>query len=86
MKTAFPPADILLPNVSDMTKWSVVACDQYTGEPEYWRDTEKIVGDAPSTLRLTLPEIYLEEPDVSERIAKIDSNIELFGVGSIPRV
>lgn len=78
MKTAFTPADILLPNVSDMTKWSVVACDQYTGEPEYWRDTEKIVGDAPSTLRLTLPEIYLEEPDVSERIAKIDSNIESY--------
>lgn len=76
MKTAFSPADILLPNVPDMTKWSVVACDQYTGEPEYWRETEKIVGDAPSTLRLTLPEIYLEEPDVSERIARIDSNIE----------
>lgn len=76
MKTAFCPADILLPNVPDMTKWSVVACDQYTGEPEYWFKTEKIVGDSPSTLRLTLPEIYLEEPDVSERIAKIDSNIE----------
>ncbi len=78
MKTAFTPADILLPNVSDMTKWSVVACDQYTGEPEYWLKTEKIVGDSPSTLRLTLPEIYLEEPDVSERIAKIDSNIESY--------
>ena len=78
MKTAFTPADILLPNVSDMTKWSVVACDQYTGEPGYWRDTEKIVGDAPSTLRLTLPEIYLEEPDVSERIAEIDNNIESY--------
>lgn len=78
MKTAFTPADILLPNVPDMTKWSVVACDQYTGEPEYWRETEKIVGEAPSALRLTLPEIYLEEPDVSERIAKIDSNIESY--------
>ncbi len=76
MKTAFCPADILLPDVGDMTKWSVVACDQYTGEPEYWRETEEIVGDSPSALRLTLPEIYLEEPDVSERIAKIDSNIE----------
>lgn len=78
MKTAFCPADILLPNVPDMTKWSVVACDQYTGEPEYWRETERIVGDSPSTLRLTLPEIYLEEPDVAERIAKIDSNIESY--------
>jgi len=78
MKTAFCPADILLPNVPDMTKWSVVACDQYTGEPEYWRETERIVGDSPSTLRLTLPEIYLDEPDVAERIAKIDSNIESY--------
>lgn len=47
MKTAFTPADILLPNVSDMTKWSVVACDQYTGEPEYWRDTEKLSATLP---------------------------------------
>ena len=53
-----------------MTKWSVVACDQYTSEPEYWNDVEKIVGDAPSTLKLTLPEIYLEDENVSERIAK----------------
>jgi hypothetical protein len=44
-----------------MAKWSVVACDQYTSEPEYWDETERIVGNAPSTLRLTLPEIYLED-------------------------
>lgn len=59
-----------------MTKWSVVACDQYTSEPEYWNDVEKIVGDAPSTLKLTLPEIYLEDENVSERIAKINSNMK----------
>jgi Uncharacterized conserved protein len=59
-----------------MTKWSVVACDQYTSEPEYWNDVEKIVGDAPSTLKLTLPEIYLEDENISERIAKINSNMK----------
>ena len=59
-----------------MTKWSVVACDQYTSEPEYWQDVEKIVGSNPSTLRLTLPEIYLEEADVEERIKKINSNMD----------
>lgn len=74
-KTAFGPADILLPNVGDMTKWSVVACDQYTSEPEYWRKTEEIVGAAPSTLRLVLPEIYLGRSDTGERIQNINKNI-----------
>ena len=72
----FKKANILLPKSCDMTKWSVVACDQYTSEPEYWQDVEEIVGSNPSTLRLTLPEIYLEEADVEERIKKINSNMD----------
>ena len=76
MKIPFKRGNILLPKNTDMTKWSVVACDQYTSEPEYWNDVEKIVGDAPSTLKLTLPEIYLEDENVSERIAKINSNMK----------
>ena len=59
-----------------MTKWSVVACDQYTSEPEYWNSVREIVGSNPSTLNLTLPEIYLEESDVEERIKKINQNME----------
>ncbi len=76
MNIPFKKANILLPKSCDMTKWSVVACDQYTSEPEYWQDVEKIVGSNPSTLRLTLPEIYLEEADVEERIKKINSNMD----------
>lgn len=77
--TAFCPADILLPNENiDMPKWAVVACDQFTGEPEYWAETERIVGDSPSTLRLTLPEICLGKPDTGDRIAQINSNIESY--------
>lgn len=76
MNIPFKRGNILLPKNTDMTKWSVVACDQYTSEPEYWNDVEKIVGDAPSTLKLTLPEIYLEDENVSERIAKINSNMK----------
>ncbi|MCD7784203.1 MAG: DUF1015 domain-containing protein [Oscillospiraceae bacterium] len=77
MHTSFHPADILLPKESiDMQKWSVVACDQFTGEPEYWEKTENIVGDCPSTLRLVLPEIYLGKPDTDERIAEINRNID----------
>ena len=55
-KLGFYPADILLPKDADMTKWSVVACDQFTSQPEYWQAVEETVGDAPSTLRLILPE------------------------------
>ncbi|CDA51980.1 putative uncharacterized protein [Clostridium sp. CAG:533] len=76
MNIPFKRGNILLPQNTDMTKWSVVACDQYTSEPEYWNDVEKIVGDAPSTLKLTLPEIYLEDENVSKRIAKINSNMK----------
>lgn len=76
MNIPFKRGNILLPKNTDMTKWSVVACDQYTSEPEYWNDVEKIVGNAPSTLKLTLPEIYLEDENVSERIAKINSNMK----------
>ena len=58
----FSPADILLPREDiDMERWAVVACDQYTSEKEYWSDADRIVGDAPSTLRMILPECYLEE-------------------------
>lgn len=55
----------------DLSKWAVIACDQYTSQPDYWNNADSIVGDAPSTLRLTLPEVYLEQPDVKERTTKI---------------
>lgn len=72
MENCFKRADILLPNPekTDAYKWAVVACDQFTSEPEYWERAEKEVGDAPSTLRLILPEVYLSETD--ERIPKIN--------------
>lgn len=76
MKIPFKRGNILLPKNTDMTKWSVVACDQYTSEPEYWNSVREIVGSNSSTLNLTLPEIYLEESDVEERIKKINQNME----------
>ena len=75
MKVPFKGGNILIPKDVDMTKWSVVACDQYTSEPDYWNEVERIVGDSPSTLRITLPEIYLEESDVEERIKKINETM-----------
>ncbi len=76
MKIPFKAGNILIPKNVDMHKWSVVACDQYTSEPDYWNEVKNIVGDSPSTLSLTLPEIYLEESDVEERIKRINSNMK----------
>ncbi len=75
--TAFSTADILLPKLSseEMTKWSVVACDQYTGERDYWEKTAEIVGNSPSTLKLILPEVFLADGDEEERVAKINSTM-----------
>ncbi|MCL2811730.1 MAG: DUF1015 domain-containing protein [Clostridia bacterium] len=53
---------VLLPAPDvDLTKWAVVACDQFTAEPDYWQQVEEIVGDAPSAYRLILPEAFLAE-------------------------
>ena len=64
--------EIMLPKEgTDYSKWAVVACDQYTSEPEYWNQVEEIVGDAPSTLNLMLPEIFLDKEGEAEKIASI---------------
>lgn len=55
----------------ELAKWACVACDQYTSQPDYWNKVEQIVGDSPSTLRLMLPEIYLEKEGEAERIVNI---------------
>jgi hypothetical protein len=60
---------------TDLTRWSVIACDQFTSQPDYWQKVESFVGNASSTLRLTLPEIYLERPDAPRRIEKIQSTM-----------
>lgn len=76
MANCFYGADILLPKFREdkekMNKWATIACDQYTSEPDYWNKVESIVGDNPSALRVTLPEIYLEDGDTAERIEKIN--------------
>ena len=60
---------VLLPTASvDVHRWAVIACDQYTSQPEYWAQVEEIVGQAPSTLRMVLPELHLGAPDVAQRV------------------
>ena len=76
--TAFHSADILIPKDCDMHKWSVIACDQYTSEPEYWDEVSATVGSAPSTLNLILPELYLEQDGVAQRIDNIHSAMDKY--------
>jgi hypothetical protein len=63
---------------TDLTKWAVIACDQFTSQPEYWNEVEKIVGDAPSTLNLTFPEVFLEKPGGEERIQNIQATMRKY--------
>ncbi|MGH0054228.1 MAG: DUF1015 domain-containing protein, partial [Sphaerochaetaceae bacterium] len=76
-KVALKRADILIPKATvDLSKWAVVACDQYTSEPEYWEQVRQIVGDAPSTLHLIYPEVYLEEDHPEKRIEQINTTMK----------
>ena len=74
----FYPADILLPQNCDLSRWSVVACDQYTSQPDYWKRVEDYVGEHPSTLGMILPESHLGGPDVEARIARINSTMNRY--------
>ena len=68
----FAVPDILLPQQgTDLKKWAVIACDQYTSEPEYWENVSKEAGDAPSTLNLVLPEVYLGTEKETEKLGSI---------------
>ena len=79
MEKVFGAADICLPKKGiNMEKWSVVACDQFTSEPEYWKETEEIVEDAPSTLKMILPEVYLDGEDEEERLQKIGETMKTY--------
>jgi hypothetical protein len=70
---------LLLPRAGvDLTQWAVVACDQYTSQPDYWAQVEKRVGSAPSTLRLILPEVYLGAPDEAQRIEAIQQTMRRY--------
>ena len=86
MQRCTKPAAMLLPAPEiDLEKWAVVACDQYTSQPDYWCKVQKLVGDAPSTLRLTLPEIWLEETDAPERIKAISRTMEEYQTNGLLR-
>lgn len=69
----FTAADILLPKNADFSKWAVIACDQFTSQPEYWEAVSKEVGESHSTLHMILPEVLL--PGTDEQIAAIHNTM-----------
>lgn len=81
---SYPDLGILIPEVYlpqagiDLTRWATIAVDQFTSQPEYWEQVENIVGEAPSTFRITLPEIYLEQPGEAERIQNIQKTMRAY--------
>jgi uncharacterized protein (DUF1015 family) len=76
MNKHFFTANILLPK-NDFEKWSVVACDQYTSEPNYWQEVKETVGDKPSAYKIVLPEAYLSK-DNSKAVADINKNMQKY--------
>lgn len=78
MNRLFNRTSILLPSDSvDLEKWSVIACDQHSSEPEYWEALSAYVGDAPSTLHLMLPEAYLDR-SIEEESKKINATMQSY--------
>jgi hypothetical protein len=71
--------EILLPQAHvDVKKWAVIACDQFTSQPEYWQKVKEIAGDAPSTFHMILPEVYLGTPEETARIQGTQSAMKKY--------
>lgn len=77
----FMPTDILLP-AEKPEKWAVIACDQYTSEPEYWENVRKTAGDAPSAFNIIFPEAFLGK-NSAEKISKINSVMKSYLEGGV---
>lgn len=79
----FKPADILIPKNVDFSKWSVVACDQYTSQPDYWESVKKLASGSPSALNIIFPEIYLNDGHDDERIKSINRTMNEYLNGGL---
>lgn len=84
MKKNFPQIGVQIPEILipkpdiDYHKWGVIACDQFTSQPEYWADVESVVGDSPSTLNIILPEVYLGKKDEERHRLEVVESMRRF--------
>lgn len=82
MNSLFEKLGITVPEImlpckgTDLAKWAVIACDQYTSQPEYWEKVRREVGGSPSTLNMIFPEVYLRDGGSEARINRINETME----------
>lgn len=76
-KSIFSPTDILLPK-ENFEAWSVIACDQFTSNEEYWQAVKNTAGEHPSTINLIYPEVYLGKTDAAAVTARINKTMEQY--------
>lgn len=74
----FRSADVLLPQGVELEKWAVIACDQFTSDPEYWQRVRKTAGDGPSTIHMILPEAELGSADEAQLVSAINASMEQY--------
>ena len=72
------PAVLLPGRQIDPAKWAVIACDQFTSQPDYWQSVQERVGDSASTLNLVLPEVYLHTDGKPEAIGRIHRSMQQY--------
>ena len=80
----FQSADLLIPWEELLEDWAVIACDQFTSQPEYWRAVKERVGKKPSAYHIVYPEVELGE-DEQERIASINAHMREYLNGTVFR-
>ena len=83
-KYALSIPEVLLPqDKSDLSRWAVIACDQFTQDRDYWKKVDSYAGDKPSTLNMILPEVYLEDEGRAERLSGIRTHMKQYLDGGI---
>lgn len=73
--------EIFLPGPEHFDSWPVIACDQFTSQPEYWKAVESRVQSKASSYHIVLPEIYLEHPGdipLPSRIKSINDSMSRY--------
>jgi hypothetical protein len=69
---------ILLPQNSNLQKWAVIACDQFTQDRVFWDKVKTYSSGSPSTLNLIFPEVFLPDGEAETRIKNIHSTMKCY--------
>ena len=73
----FSSSELLVPSGELLPDWAVIACDQFTSQPDYWKAVREQAGDHPSACRITFPEAELGSGEEA-RIASINETMRRY--------